>query len=46
MLEAKFHGLTDQVLGLERSNALIQACWKVGVAPDVRGITALACADH
>ena len=46
MLEAKFHGLTDQVLGLERSNALIQACWNVGVAPDVRGITALACADH
>ena len=46
MLEAKFHGLTDQALGLERSNALIQACWNVGVAPDVRGITALACADH
>jgi 2-methylcitrate dehydratase PrpD len=46
MLEAKFHGLTDQVLGLERSGALIQACWNVGVAPDVRGITALACADH
>lgn len=45
MLEAKFHGLTDQVLGLERSNALIQACWKVGDAPSVRGITALACAD-
>ena len=45
MLEAKFHGLTDQALGLERSNALIQACWKVGDAPSVRGITALACAD-
>ena len=43
MLEAKFHGLTDQVLGLERSSALIQACWKVGDAPDVRGLTALAC---
>jgi len=45
MLEAKFHGLTDHVLGLERSNALIQACWNVGNAPSVRGLTALACAD-
>ena len=45
MLEAKFHGLTDQALGLERSGALIQACWNVGDAPSVRALTALACAD-
>ena len=45
MLEVKFHGLTDRMLGLERSNALIQACWNVGDAPNVRGLTALACAD-
>jgi 2-methylcitrate dehydratase PrpD len=43
MLEAKFHGLTDPVLGHERSNALLQACWNVGDAPNVRGLTALAC---
>ena len=45
MLEAKFHGLTDQVLGLEKSNTLIQACWNAGDASSVRGLTALACAD-
>ncbi len=44
MLETKFHGLTDPVLGLEQSNALMQACWKVGEATNVRGLTALTCA--
>lgn len=43
MLEAKFHGLSDRLLGLDRSQALIQACWNVGSAPSVHGLVALAC---
>jgi 2-methylcitrate dehydratase PrpD len=37
-LEAKFHGQADEVLGAERVQALIQACWGVGAAPDVRTV--------
>ena len=41
-LEAKFHGMSDEVLGSERTSALIAACWGVGQTMDVRGLTALA----
>jgi 2-methylcitrate dehydratase PrpD len=39
-LEAKFHGLSDAVLGAEKTTALIQACWALGDASDVRALTA------
>lgn len=42
MLEAKFHGLSDAVLGAQKSSALIAACWKLGDTADVRSLTALA----
>ena len=41
-LEAKFHGLADPVLGAARSSQLVQACWAVGQAADVRGLARLA----
>ena len=41
-LEGKFHGLSDPVLGAERSSRLLQACWTVGQAADVRGLARLA----
>jgi hypothetical protein len=41
-LEAKFHGLSDPVLGADKTRRLIDACWGIGNAPDVRAITALA----
>ncbi len=37
-LEAKFHGQADAVLGAQRVQALIEACWGVGAAPDVRTV--------
>ena len=42
MLEGKFHGLSDPVLGAKKSAPLIAACWKLGELADVRGLTALA----
>ena len=42
MLEAKFHGMSDAVLGADKSSALIAACWKLGDTADVRGLTRLA----
>jgi 2-methylcitrate dehydratase PrpD len=41
-LEGKFRGMCDQVLGAERSGALIDACWKLGSLPDVRELVRLA----
>ena len=41
-LEAKFHGLSDPVLGAERTRSLVQACWAVGQAADVRSLARLA----
>jgi 2-methylcitrate dehydratase PrpD len=41
-LERKFHGMSDAVIGAERSNALLSACWLLGDAADVRALTALA----
>jgi len=41
-LEAKFHGLSDGILGAARTAELLHACWQLGVAADVRGLAALA----
>jgi 2-methylcitrate dehydratase PrpD len=35
-LEAKFHSMADEVIGSEKTDALIEACWKLGAAKDVR----------
>jgi len=42
MLEAKFRGLSDAVLGKNKTSELIAACWKLGDTADVRRLTALA----
>jgi 2-methylcitrate dehydratase PrpD len=42
MLEAKFHGLSDAILGAGQTSELIKACWAVGKAANVSAITALA----
>ncbi|MEO5676226.1 MAG: MmgE/PrpD family protein, partial [Usitatibacter sp.] len=42
-LEAKFHSLADPVIGAARATKLIEACWKLGAAADVRTLTELAC---
>jgi len=42
MLEGKFHGMSDEVIGEAKSSALIAACWQLGSMPDVRALTALA----
>jgi 2-methylcitrate dehydratase PrpD len=42
MLEAKFHGLSDPVLGAAKTADILQACWSVGKAADLRTLTALA----
>ncbi len=34
-LESKFHGQADEVLGADKVQALIEACWGVGAATDV-----------
>jgi 2-methylcitrate dehydratase PrpD len=41
-LEAKFHGLSDPVLGAMRSGELISAAWALGGAADVRALIALS----
>jgi 2-methylcitrate dehydratase PrpD len=41
-LEGKFHGLADPVLGAPGASRLIEACWKVADAPDLRALAALA----
>lgn len=42
MLEAKFHGLSDPVLGAPQTRALIAACWALGQAPHVAALVRLA----
>jgi 2-methylcitrate dehydratase PrpD len=42
MLEGKFHGLSDAILGAGQTGELIKACWAVGRAANVWAITALA----
>lgn len=41
-LEAKFHGLADPVLGAVRARGLIEACWGLGAAADLKALAALA----
>ncbi len=41
-LEGKFKGMCDEILGAERSGALIAACWNLAALPDVRGLTELS----
>ena len=42
LLEGKFHGLSDPILGAAQTSELIQACWHVGQAADVKNIIQLA----
>ena len=42
LLEAKFHGLVDPVLGAAPAGRLIDACWALGDAPDVLALVKLA----
>jgi 2-methylcitrate dehydratase PrpD len=42
LLEAKFHGLSDGVLGAGQTSELISACWAVGDAAEVTALVALA----
>lgn len=42
MLEAKFSGMSEAVIGAAKTAELIKACWAVGSAKDVRTLTALA----
>lgn len=42
-LEGKFHSLADGVIGKPAADALIEACWKLGTAPDVRALVGRAC---
>jgi len=39
-LEAKFHGLSDPVIGASRSADLIKAAWDLGDAPNVQALIA------
>ena len=41
-LEQKFHAMSDVVIGKDQSTALIQACWNLGKASDVRALAKLA----
>ena len=41
MLEGKFHGMGDSVLGQARCSALIAAAWGLGAAADVGAVVAL-----
>ena len=42
LLEGKFHGLADPVLGTAATGKLIEACWELGEAKDVRALVKLA----
>jgi 2-methylcitrate dehydratase PrpD len=41
-LEAKFHGLSDTVLGAAQTDALIQSCWNLGSAVSVASVVRMA----
>jgi 2-methylcitrate dehydratase PrpD len=41
-LEAKFHALADPVLGASKASALIEQCWKLAAAKDVKALVAAA----
>jgi len=42
-LEGKFHSLADGVIGAERAQAAIAACWGMGQAPGVQALLLAAC---
>ena len=42
-LEGKFHSLADGVIGAERAQAAIAACWGMGQAPGVQALLQAAC---
>ena len=42
MLEGKFHGLSDPVLGTEKTSLLIAAAWRLGQAADVKALISLS----
>jgi 2-methylcitrate dehydratase PrpD len=42
-LEGKFHSLADGVIGAERAQAAIAACWAMGQAPGVQALLQAAC---
>jgi 2-methylcitrate dehydratase PrpD len=37
-LEMKFHSMADEVIGKGKTDILIEACWKLGDAKDVRAL--------
>lgn len=37
-LEHKFHGLSDPILGISQTSALIKRCWDLAVSADIRGL--------
>ncbi len=41
-LEAKFQGMSDAILGAGRTSELINACWGIGNAANVKALVALA----
>jgi 2-methylcitrate dehydratase PrpD len=45
-LEAKFRGMSDAVLGAGRTGNLLEACWAVGKAADVKGLVRLTHRDE
>jgi 2-methylcitrate dehydratase PrpD len=42
-LEGKFHSLADAVIGAERAQAAIAACWGMNQAPSVQALLQAAC---
>jgi len=42
-LEGKFHDLADPVIGAAKASAAIQACWKLGLAKDVKAVVEGSC---
>ena len=40
-LEAKFHGMSDAVIGKDKTNALLKACWNLGLAANLHPLVAL-----
>jgi 2-methylcitrate dehydratase PrpD len=42
-LEGKFHSLADGVIGAERAQAAIAACWAMNQAPSVQSLLQAAC---
>jgi len=46
LLEGKFHGLADAVLGQDQTSALIAQCWTLGEASQLRDLALLATPKH